>query len=54
MRDSRLDSIQRHVSTERLNDAGDDAYALIDEADFMQEHFGLEPDHFTDLLMHLS
>ncbi len=39
----------------RLDAAVDDnADGFIDEADFMQEHFGLKPDYFMDILDHIA
>jgi len=39
--------------SERL-DAADGDTDPIDEADFMSEHFGLEPDYFLALLIHVA
>jgi hypothetical protein len=38
----------------RLNTDDDDIGDFIDEADFMSEHFGLEPDYFIALLNHVA
>lgn len=40
--------------SERLDAADGDIGDFIDEADFMSDHFGLEPDYFIALLNHVA
>jgi len=44
-----IDDLEERLNTD--NDTDNDA---IDEADFMSEHFGLEPDYFIALLNHVA
>lgn len=43
-----IDDLEARLNTD------DDTFDAFDEADFMSEHFGLEPDFFIALLNHVA
>lgn len=50
-----IDDLKARLSDEYSDDPASDDFAdFIDEADFMSEHFGLEPDYFIALLNHVA